>query len=169
MIGRKVSEMILDGKELEFYKWGGDGLDASLASVKEKLNAAAGVEPRGEGPVPGGNREVVPALGEAPQAHRVSLTSRVFRETSRRRRRALRKHETFFYTYSRVLKTKKLPYTEASGTALRRARQRSAAVFFTPNGDAPPGMRSATKSSSKYPPPRSKLCLRSSVLAASAE
>ena len=41
MIGRKVSEMILDGKELEFYKWGGDGLDASLASVKEKLNAAA--------------------------------------------------------------------------------------------------------------------------------
>jgi heme oxygenase len=41
MIGRKVSEMILDGKELEFYKWGGDGLDASLTSVKEKLNAAA--------------------------------------------------------------------------------------------------------------------------------
>jgi heme oxygenase len=41
MIGRKVSEMILDGKELEFYRWGGDGLDASLASVKEKLNAAA--------------------------------------------------------------------------------------------------------------------------------
>ena len=41
MIGRKVSEMILDGKELEFYKWRGDGLEKSLAGVKEKLNAAA--------------------------------------------------------------------------------------------------------------------------------
>ena len=41
MIGRKVSEMILDGKELAFYKWGGRGLETSLADVKEKLNQAA--------------------------------------------------------------------------------------------------------------------------------
>jgi len=42
MIGRKVSEMILDGKELEFYKWAGEGgLETSLADVKDKLNAAA--------------------------------------------------------------------------------------------------------------------------------
>lgn len=41
MIGRKVSEMILNGKELEFYKWGGAGLEESLASVKAKLNQAA--------------------------------------------------------------------------------------------------------------------------------
>ena len=39
--GRKVSEMILDGKELAFYKWGGRGLETSLADVKEKLNQAA--------------------------------------------------------------------------------------------------------------------------------
>jgi heme oxygenase len=43
MIGRKVSEMILDGKELEFYKWDSakGGLEGSLTAVKEKLNAAA--------------------------------------------------------------------------------------------------------------------------------
>eukprot|EP00271_Cylindrocystis_brebissonii_P010478 TRINITY_DN26671_c0_g1_i1.p1 TRINITY_DN26671_c0_g1~~TRINITY_DN26671_c0_g1_i1.p1 ORF type:complete len:310 (+),score=70.08 TRINITY_DN26671_c0_g1_i1:143-1072(+) len=37
MIGRKVSEMILDGRELEFYKWDGD-LQELLSSVKDKLN-----------------------------------------------------------------------------------------------------------------------------------
>jgi heme oxygenase len=42
MIGRKVSEMILDGKELEFYVWNRNGgLEKSLAEVKEKLNEAA--------------------------------------------------------------------------------------------------------------------------------
>ena len=42
MIGRKVSEMILDGKELEFYVWNKNGgLEKSLAEVKEKLNEAA--------------------------------------------------------------------------------------------------------------------------------
>ena len=40
MIGRKVSEMILNGKELEFYKWE-RGLDDSLAAVKAKLNETA--------------------------------------------------------------------------------------------------------------------------------
>mmetsp|Transcript_9277 Transcript_9277/g.14784 ORF Transcript_9277/g.14784 Transcript_9277/m.14784 type:complete len:301 (+) Transcript_9277:121-1023(+) len=40
MIGRKVSEMILNGKELEFYKWE-RGLDESLTAVKASLNAAA--------------------------------------------------------------------------------------------------------------------------------
>ena len=42
MIGRKVSEMILDGKELEFYIWNKNGgLEKSLAEVKENLNEAA--------------------------------------------------------------------------------------------------------------------------------
>lgn len=42
MIGRKVSEMILDGKELEFYKWNNEGgLESSLTNVKSSLNAAA--------------------------------------------------------------------------------------------------------------------------------
>ncbi|EEH51486.1 heme oxygenase [Micromonas pusilla CCMP1545] len=43
MIGRKVSEMILNGKELEFYKWeeSRGGLEQSLADVKSKLNDAA--------------------------------------------------------------------------------------------------------------------------------
>ncbi|KAL2621149.1 hypothetical protein R1flu_001354 [Riccia fluitans] len=40
MIGRKVCESILDGKELEFYKWEGD-LQALLTAVKEKLNLVA--------------------------------------------------------------------------------------------------------------------------------
>ena len=40
MIGRKVSEMILNGKELEFYKWE-RGLEESLTAVKTKLNEAA--------------------------------------------------------------------------------------------------------------------------------
>lgn len=40
MIGRKVSEMILNSRELEFYKWEGD-LPQILAAVKEKLNEAA--------------------------------------------------------------------------------------------------------------------------------
>ena len=40
MIGRKVSEMILNGKELEFYKWE-RGLEESLTAVKAKLNEAA--------------------------------------------------------------------------------------------------------------------------------
>lgn len=40
MIGRKVSEMILNGKELEFYKWE-RGLEDSLSAVKTKLNDAA--------------------------------------------------------------------------------------------------------------------------------
>ncbi|KAL3680858.1 hypothetical protein R1sor_023814 [Riccia sorocarpa] len=40
MIGRKVCESVLDGKELEFYKWEGD-LQALLSAVKEKLNLVA--------------------------------------------------------------------------------------------------------------------------------
>jgi heme oxygenase len=39
MIGRKVSEMLLDGKELEFYKW--EDLDGSRARTKEKINLLA--------------------------------------------------------------------------------------------------------------------------------
>ena len=42
MIGRKVSEMILDGKELEFYEWRErDGLEASLTRVRSALNDVA--------------------------------------------------------------------------------------------------------------------------------
>nr|GMC58689.1 heme oxygenase 1, chloroplastic-like [Ipomoea batatas] len=37
MIGRKVSEMILNNKELEFYKWDGD-VKQLLQNVKDKLN-----------------------------------------------------------------------------------------------------------------------------------
>jgi heme oxygenase len=42
MIGRKVSEMILDGKELQFYRWDKPGgLDAMMTRTKAKLNDAA--------------------------------------------------------------------------------------------------------------------------------
>jgi len=42
MIGRKVSEMILDGKELEFYEWRANGgLDESLTRVRGLLNDVA--------------------------------------------------------------------------------------------------------------------------------
>ena len=42
MIGRKVSEMILDGKELEFYEWRErGGLEASLTRVRSALNDVA--------------------------------------------------------------------------------------------------------------------------------
>ena len=42
MIGRKVSEMILDGKELEFYEWRErGGLDESLTRVRGLLNDTA--------------------------------------------------------------------------------------------------------------------------------
>lgn len=37
MIGRKMAEMVLDGRELEFYKWDGE-LPDLLTAVKEKLN-----------------------------------------------------------------------------------------------------------------------------------
>ncbi|CAA6666410.1 unnamed protein product [Spirodela intermedia] len=40
MIGKKVAEKILDGRELEFYKWDGD-LSQLLQNVREKLNAVA--------------------------------------------------------------------------------------------------------------------------------
>lgn len=40
MIGRKVAEKVLDGKELEFYKWDGD-LSQLLQSVRDKLNKVA--------------------------------------------------------------------------------------------------------------------------------
>ncbi|KAJ0238993.1 Heme oxygenase 1 [Hirschfeldia incana] len=40
MIGRKVAERILDGRELEFYKWDGD-LSELLQKVREKLNKVA--------------------------------------------------------------------------------------------------------------------------------
>ncbi|KAL3629572.1 Heme oxygenase 1 [Castilleja foliolosa] len=40
MIGRKVSETILNGKELEFYKWDGD-LSQLLQNVRDKLNIVA--------------------------------------------------------------------------------------------------------------------------------
>ncbi|KAH9623926.1 hypothetical protein KSS87_010514 [Heliosperma pusillum] len=40
MIGRKVAEMILNKKELEFYKWDGD-LSELLQNVREKLNKVA--------------------------------------------------------------------------------------------------------------------------------
>ncbi|XP_051149339.1 heme oxygenase 1, chloroplastic-like [Andrographis paniculata] len=40
MIGRKVSEKILDGKELEFYKWD-DDLSQLLQNVRDKLNKVA--------------------------------------------------------------------------------------------------------------------------------
>ncbi|KAI3920577.1 hypothetical protein MKX01_039202 [Papaver californicum] len=40
MIGRKVAEMILDKKELEFYKWDGE-LSQLLQNVREKLNIVA--------------------------------------------------------------------------------------------------------------------------------
>mmetsp|Transcript_147833 Transcript_147833/g.283325 ORF Transcript_147833/g.283325 Transcript_147833/m.283325 type:complete len:331 (-) Transcript_147833:16-1008(-) len=39
MIGNKVSEMVLDGKKLNFYTW--DDLQSSMADTKAKLNAAA--------------------------------------------------------------------------------------------------------------------------------
>lgn len=49
MIGRKVSEMILNGKTLEFYKWDCDGgLEQALAAVKAKLNAVAETWDRAE-------------------------------------------------------------------------------------------------------------------------
>ena len=42
MIGRKVSELILDGKELEFYEWKKNGgLEASLTRVRNLLNETA--------------------------------------------------------------------------------------------------------------------------------
>jgi len=42
MIGRKVSEMILNDKQLDFYKWEGEsGLETSLTAVKEQLNKTA--------------------------------------------------------------------------------------------------------------------------------
>ena len=42
MIGRKVSEMILDGKELHFYRWDKPGgLDAMMTRTKARLNEAA--------------------------------------------------------------------------------------------------------------------------------
>ncbi|MFS7966026.1 putative Heme oxygenase (biliverdin-producing) [Helianthus anomalus] len=40
MIGKKVAEMILNGKELEFYKWDGD-LKQLLQNVRDKLNKVA--------------------------------------------------------------------------------------------------------------------------------
>ncbi|CAH8389556.1 unnamed protein product [Eruca vesicaria subsp. sativa] len=40
MIGRKVAEKILDGRELEFYKWDGE-LSKLLQNVREKLNKVA--------------------------------------------------------------------------------------------------------------------------------
>lgn len=40
MIGRKVAEKILDGKELEFYKWDGE-LSQLLQNVRDKLNRVA--------------------------------------------------------------------------------------------------------------------------------
>ncbi|XP_020576956.1 heme oxygenase 1, chloroplastic-like [Phalaenopsis equestris] len=40
MIGKKVAEKILDGKELEFYQWEGD-LRQLLQNVREKLNEVA--------------------------------------------------------------------------------------------------------------------------------
>lgn len=40
MIGRKVSELILDGRDLHFYQWEGE-LPDLLAAVKERLNEAA--------------------------------------------------------------------------------------------------------------------------------
>ncbi|XP_059635100.1 heme oxygenase 1, chloroplastic-like [Cornus florida] len=40
MIGKKVAEMILNSKELEFYKWNGD-LSQLLQNVREKLNRVA--------------------------------------------------------------------------------------------------------------------------------
>ncbi|KAL1816055.1 hypothetical protein ACET3Z_018629 [Daucus carota] len=40
MIGRKVAEMIPDGKELEFYKWEGD-LSQLLQNVRDNLNKVA--------------------------------------------------------------------------------------------------------------------------------
>ncbi|XP_024393106.1 heme oxygenase 1, chloroplastic [Physcomitrium patens] len=39
-IGKKVAEMILDGRELEFYKWDGE-LSQLLGAVKENLNKVA--------------------------------------------------------------------------------------------------------------------------------
>ena len=40
MIGKKMSDMLLDGKELEFYKWDGD-LQEMMAAVKASINAVA--------------------------------------------------------------------------------------------------------------------------------
>lgn len=40
MIGRKVAEMVLDKKELEFYKWDGD-LSQLLQNAKDKINKVA--------------------------------------------------------------------------------------------------------------------------------
>ncbi|KAK1420978.1 hypothetical protein QVD17_22989 [Tagetes erecta] len=40
MIGKKVASKILNGKELEFYKWDGD-LSQLLQNVREKLNRVA--------------------------------------------------------------------------------------------------------------------------------
>ncbi|KAL6221245.1 hypothetical protein ACLB2K_008997 [Fragaria x ananassa] len=40
MIGKKVAEMILDKKDLEFYKWDGE-LSQLLQNVREKLNKVA--------------------------------------------------------------------------------------------------------------------------------
>lgn len=39
MIGKKVSEMILDGKDLKFYQW--DDLDGSKERTKAKINVLA--------------------------------------------------------------------------------------------------------------------------------
>ncbi|XP_071729523.1 heme oxygenase 1, chloroplastic-like [Rutidosis leptorrhynchoides] len=40
MIGKKVSEKVINGKELEFYKWDGD-LSQLLQNVRDKLNKVA--------------------------------------------------------------------------------------------------------------------------------
>lgn len=41
MIGKKVSELCLDGKTLEFYKWREGNVREFLNTAKEKINVVA--------------------------------------------------------------------------------------------------------------------------------
>lgn len=59
--------MILDGLELEFYKWEGD-LQELLQSVREKLNSVAEVSSRKVGTFPGQQFR----LPEMPRPHPVA-------------------------------------------------------------------------------------------------
>ena len=84
MIGRKVSEMILDDKGARVLQVGetrrlGGADDADQGEAQRR---GGEVEPGGEGPVPGGDRQVLRALRQAPQAHRVRADRRELERNS---------------------------------------------------------------------------------------
>ena len=168
MIGRKVSEMILDGEELEFYKWGGDGWTASLASVKRRRNSAPPprawshgekdrcLEETGKSFQLSGSSSAHPR-----EPHLVCFARRAGDDDARSS-----DAQTFLYIQSS---------TEDKKTTLHGELPEPR---FDARVNAPPRSSFERRRSPRdalrhevvvqVPPPRSKLCLRSSVLAASA-